>query len=172
MAAEVNLAERYPSLSPSHSPPRPKPEPERVSGNVKELGKGRNRLLQEMEGGLQSEVVSPFFITPVLIQHQPCRFESEKVAIVPVFIFSPSCFPFLCDHQDEFTHLYLKEFPSLPTPQALQSFRPTSSRRANATKESRRLFSSLIPFPPSLCCSFCSAPPFLFVFLLLHLCLK
>ena len=38
---------------------------------------------------MQSEVVSPFFITPVLIQHQPCRFESEKVAIVPVFIFSP-----------------------------------------------------------------------------------
>ena len=60
MAAEVNLAERYPSLSPSLSPPRPKPQPERVSGNVKELGKGRNRLLR----GLQSEVVSPFFYYP------------------------------------------------------------------------------------------------------------
>ena len=98
MAAEVNLAERYPFLSPSHFPPRPKPEPERVSGNVKELGKGRNRLLREMEGECSPEVVSPFFITPVLIQHQPCRFESEKVAIVPVLIFSPSCFHFLCDH--------------------------------------------------------------------------
>ena len=50
MAAEVNLAERYPSsalslsLSLSLALYRPKSESERVSSNVKELEKGRNRL--------------------------------------------------------------------------------------------------------------------------------